>query len=304
MKTKEFLLTVVVSVGSTLLMNRGMDFWSPSKAIAADESKGEMIVDRLIVRKELIVSDTGKAWDTGFEKHQIPRGMVVRSLAPEADGKPGTAGLWVRSRIIKSEIDDPFDDRFHAINRDGSIFKAPGHISWNVWLDGAWRQVVNIQGEGLEYNETPKELWSGGNHPGRLRFQSYRPNHGEPLTDAILGQGKMSIGGGGYGGGGLPYPAEVLQLWGGVINQMPMGKTPTPRVEKDDGSGEHSYALITVGPQGNRGNLSPPVTAKGFATLTWDSANGADAFIVVRDGLELPGILRIEGSEKRWTDKR
>ena len=48
MKTKEFLLTVVVSVGSTLLMNRGMDFWSPSKAIAADEFKGEMIVDRLI----------------------------------------------------------------------------------------------------------------------------------------------------------------------------------------------------------------------------------------------------------------
>lgn len=75
-------------------------------------------------------------------------------------------------------------------------------------------------------------------------------------------------------------------------------------MEKDDGSGEHRYALITVGPQGNRGNLSPSVIAKGFATLTWDSANGVDAFIVVRDGLELPGLFRIEGSEKRWTDKR
>jgi len=27
--------------------------------------------------------------------------------------------------------------------------------------------------------------WSGGNHPGRLRFQSFRPNHPEPLTSGI-----------------------------------------------------------------------------------------------------------------------
>ncbi len=145
---------------------------------------------------------------------------MVRSLAKEPNGQPGTAGLWVRSRIIKSEIDDPFDDRFHAINRDGSMFRAPGHISWNVWLDGAWRQAAIIQGEILEKNEVSEAPWSGGNHPGRLRFQSFRPNHGEPLTDAIIGQGMMSLGGGGYGGGGLPYPSEVLQLWGGRSNPV------------------------------------------------------------------------------------
>jgi len=55
----------------------------------------------------------------------------------------------MRSRLIKSEMDDPFDDRLHAINRDGSMFLAPGHISWNVWIIDACRQLAIIQGEGL-----------------------------------------------------------------------------------------------------------------------------------------------------------
>src|SRR5437867_5631647 len=154
----------------------------------------QLEVDRLIVRKELIVSDTGLPWEKGFEAHQIPRGIYARSL------EQGPAGLWVRSRLIKGEIDDPFDDRFHALERDDSLRRAPGHISWNVWIDGAWRQMAIIQGEGLELSEWPIQEWTGGSHPGRIRFQSFRPQHGEPLTDALIGQGKMSVGGGGYGG--------------------------------------------------------------------------------------------------------
>ena len=173
MKVKDCVMTVALSVTATLMFTRWHDGTHGGELLAAQpDSMKELIVDRLIVREELIVSDTGRPWDDGFEQHEIPRGIVVRSLAPGPDGKPGTAGLWVRSRIIKSEIDDPFDDRFHAINRDGSVFKAPGHISWNVWLDGAWRQMAIIQGEGLEYSELPLEHLSGGNHPGRLRFQS------------------------------------------------------------------------------------------------------------------------------------
>src|SRR4051812_8764389 len=70
--------------------------------------KNQLEVERLIVKKELIVSDTGAPWEKGFEEQQIPRGIYGKSLAM------GTAGLWVRSRLIKGEIDDPFDDRFHA----------------------------------------------------------------------------------------------------------------------------------------------------------------------------------------------
>src|SRR5262245_60126358 len=223
---KERLITVILSVATTYgLLQAGK---SPDKVLE---------VDRLIVRKELIVSDTGDPWEKGYEQHQIPRGIYARALSD------GPGGLWVRSRLIKGELDDPFDDRFHAIERDGSFRGTPGHISWNIWLDGAWRQMAIIQGEGLELSEVSREKWSGGNHPGRIRFQSFRPGHGEPLTDAIIGQGMMSIGGGGYGGGGLPYPSEVLQLWGGKIDQAPPATPTAPAVVNDDGSGEHQYAI-------------------------------------------------------------
>jgi hypothetical protein len=304
MKSKDFLLTVAVSVATTLVVTEMTERSTIDRLLAADqESVRELTVDRLIVRDELIVSDTGEPWEKGFEQHQIPRGAVIRSLAAGPDGKPGIAGLWVRSRLIKSEIDDPFDDRFHAINRDGTIFRAPGHISWNVWLDDAWRQMAIIQGEGVENSELSSSGWTGGNHPGRIRFQSFRPNHQEPLTDVMMGQGMMSIGGGGYGGGGLPYASEVLQIWGGSLKTHSLPKPEAPRLVRENGSGPHRYAIVAIGPQGDRSELSEPLITQGLATLEWDSVPGADAYVVVRDGEELTGLLRIEGSKKQWTDQ-
>jgi hypothetical protein len=283
---KERFVTIVLSVAATYgLMKPGPE---PAK---------ELEVDRLIVRKELVVSDTGAPWEKGYEAQQIPRGIYARSLWD------GPGGLWVRSRLIKGEIDDPFDDRFHALERDGSLRRAPGHISWNVWLDGAWRQMAIIQGEGLELSEVPSANWNGRTHPGRLRFQSFRPGHGEPLTDVLIGQGMMSVGGGGYGGGGLPYPSEVLQLWGGTMRHATIPTPAAPTVVKDDGSGEHHYALIAVGPQGHRTKTSAASRSKGLATLRWDSVPGADSYVIVRDGKELGGSVRIEGSRKEWTDR-
>jgi hypothetical protein len=258
--------------------------------------KKELEVERLVVKKELIVSDTGLPWERGYEPHQIPRGIYARSLWN------GPGGLWVRSRLIKGEVDDPFDDRFHALERDGSLRRAPGHISWNVWLDGAWRQMAIIQGEGLELSEVPQKDWNGGTHPGRIRFQTFRPGHGEPLTDALIGQGMMSLGGGGFGGGGLPYAGDILQLWGGEMRTMPLPAPAAPVAVKDDGSGPREYSLIAVGAQGNRSAVSPTVGTKGHARLRWDSVAGADSYIVMRDGREITGPLRIEGSQKEWTD--
>ena len=258
--------------------------------------KNQIEVERLIVKKELIVSDTGQPWERGFETQQIPRGIYARSL------RNGPGGLWVRSRLIKGEIDDTFDDRFHAIERDGSARRAPGHISWNVWLDGAWRQMAIIQGEGLEPTEIPLKDWNGGTHPGRIRFQTFRPNHDQPLTDAIIGQGMMSLGGGGYGGGGLPYAKETLQIWGGDLHQMPLATPTAPTVISDDGSGQHQYAIISIGAQGHRSPVSATTRANGRAKLRWDSIAGADAYIIVRDGKEISSPIRIEGSKKNWSD--
>src|SRR5262249_28117079 len=139
---KDRLITIALSVAATLGLMK-----------SAPEAPKELDVERLIVRKELIVSDTGTPWEKGYEDQQIPRGIYARSLGG------GAAGLWVRSRLIKGEIDDPFDDRFHALERDGSLRRAPGHISWNVWLSGAWRQMAIIQGEGLEFSEVPLAQW-------------------------------------------------------------------------------------------------------------------------------------------------
>jgi hypothetical protein len=261
--------------------------------------KKQIDVERLVVRKELIVSDTGQPWEKGFEEHQIARGIYARSVTEGAVG-----GLWVRSRLIKGEVDDPFDDRFHALERNGSSRGSPGHISWNVWLDGNWRQMAIIQGEGLELSEMPWKDWSGGNHPGRLRFQTFRPHHPEPMTDALIGQGMMSLGGGGFGGGGLPDPKEVLQLWGGEIRQTATAIPAAPTVVSDDGSGAREYGIIAVSAQGRRTAVSPVAKAKGLARLRWDSVSGADAYIVLRNGKEITAPLRIEGSAKEWMDKR
>jgi hypothetical protein len=283
---KERLVTILLSVAAT---------WGATRFDRAAPRTLE--VDRLIVRQELIVSDTGQAWEAGFEAQQMPRGVYARAL------HDGPGGLWVRSRLIKGEIDDPFDDRFHALERDGGLRRAPGHISWNVWLDGAWRQMAIVQGEGLEFSEVPQERWNGATHPGRIRLQSFRPGHTEPLTDALVGQGKMSLGGGGYGGGGLPEPTEVLTLWGGSTREVALEAPQTPSVIDDDGSGPHAYALVGVGSQGKRTAPSAAARARGLARLRWESTPGVDAYIVLRDGRPITEPLRIEGSTKEWIDR-
>ncbi|MGD9854390.1 MAG: hypothetical protein AB7U20_05500 [Planctomycetaceae bacterium] len=282
---KSHLITAVLSAATALGVMR-----------ATPQRFEDLEVGRLVVTGELIVSDTGAAWETGFAEQMIPRGIFARG------GGPGTSGLWVRGRLIQCEIDDPFDTRFHSANTDGSMHRAPGHISWNCWIDGAWRQMAIIQGEGLESSEAPVNEWSGGNHPGRLRFQTFRPHHGEPLTDATIGQGRMSLGGGGFGGGGLPYASKVLELWGGDMASHSIAAPDAPQVERTDGTGEHRYAVVAVNPEGERSAPSAEVSVDGRATLRWDSVAGADAYLVLRDGVVVAGPLRIEGSQKEWTD--
>jgi hypothetical protein len=76
-----------------------------------------------------------------------------------------------------------------------------------------------------------------------------------------------------------------------------------PVVLRDDGSGPHEYAIIAVGAQGRRTAASPATKANGIAKLRWDSVPGGDSYIVLRDGKEIAGPLRIEGSQKEWTDR-
>ena len=284
---KDRLVTIVLSVAATYGLMR-----------SGPEPVKELVVDRLIVRKELIVSDTGVPWEKGYEAHQIPRGST-RGRSATGPGASGSAADSSRGRSTTRSTTGSMPSSATAACR-----RAPGHISWNVWLDGAWRQMAIIQGEGLELSEVPAAQWNGLTHPGRLRFQTFRPGHGEPLTDALIGQGMMSVGGGGYGGGGLPYPSEVLQLWGG---DDAAGDDPhAGGADRGEGRRLGRAPLCDHRASALRGVAQSPRPAsrsKGLATLRWDSVPGADSYVVVRDGKELGGPLRIEGSRKEWTDR-
>src|SRR4051794_25833130 len=98
---KDRLPTIALSVGTTLAVLALFERPGSQEALAqstpASAPVKELVVDRLVVRDELVVSDTGKPWDDGFERQQIPRGLVARSLGT------GTAGVWVRGRLIKTE---------------------------------------------------------------------------------------------------------------------------------------------------------------------------------------------------------
>ena len=54
---KEHIITALISAAAT------------AGALKLAEQPKELTVDRLIVRKELIVSDTGEPWEKGFEAH-------------------------------------------------------------------------------------------------------------------------------------------------------------------------------------------------------------------------------------------
>jgi hypothetical protein len=57
------------------------------------EPQREFEVDRLVVRQELIVSDTGRPWEKGYEAHQIRRGIYARALSAARIGVVGRSHL-------------------------------------------------------------------------------------------------------------------------------------------------------------------------------------------------------------------
>ncbi len=247
-------VTMVLSVAATYGLMRPAP--GPTK---------ELEVDRLIVRKELIVSDTGAAWEKGYEAHQIPRGLYARSLGD------GPGGLWVRSRLIKAEVDDPFDDRFHAVERDGSLRKAArAHL------------LECLAGRCLA---------SDGDHPGRgpgvergvagsvERADAPRP---APLSDVPTGS-RRAVDRCAHRPGHDVHRRRRLRRRGLALSlgsPSALGWHDPASGDPDSGRpgcgqgrrlGAHQYAIIAVGAQGHRTKASPTSQSRGLATLRWDS---------------------------------
>src|SRR4051794_36690217 len=86
---KDRLVTIALSVATTYGLLKSEP--GPVK---------ELEVDRLVVRKELIVSDTGAPWEKGYEAHQIPRAsMHVRSATDPGGSGSGAVSSRRRSMI-------------------------------------------------------------------------------------------------------------------------------------------------------------------------------------------------------------
>ena len=110
MTLRDSLLTVILSAATTVATHHFLESHSPgiSSAAAAGpvNHSQDLVVDRLVVRNELIVSDTERPWDDGFEDHQIPRGVVIRSLTTTGDGQwtLGTGGGVTVDSVADDEL--------------------------------------------------------------------------------------------------------------------------------------------------------------------------------------------------------
>jgi hypothetical protein len=95
----------------------------------------------------------------------------------------------------------------------------------------------------------------------------------------------------------------VLQIVGGEMKTIAVSTPAAPTILSADGSGDHAYALVAVSATGKRTAPSSAAKANGLAKLRWDSIEGADAYVVVRDGEEITQPIRLEGSHKVWRDR-
>jgi hypothetical protein len=83
-----------------------------------------------------------------------------------------------------------------------------------------------------------------------------------------------------------------------------MATPAAPAVVSDDGSGNHGYALIAIGPQGRRSAASPAVKAAGRARLRWDSATGADAYVISATARRSPALSASKARRNTGTTRR
>ena len=77
----ERLLTIALSVAAT---------WGLMQASPRHEQ--ELVVDRLIVRRELIVSDTGQPWEKGSKRTRFPAAFMPAPCTTVPAGCGSAAG--------------------------------------------------------------------------------------------------------------------------------------------------------------------------------------------------------------------
>ena len=226
--------------------------------------------------------------------------------------------LHARSLIL-TEVDDPVDLRFRRAPGkypDGPLSGTspagalPGLICWDALTSEGWRQLAGIEGMAKDSPAAPP---TAGSHPGWLTFWTYAENHDDRIRRVILDDtGAMSLGGGGFGGEGLPVPAYGFHLFGGGLRVQEVASPAAPSVRAvGGGDTRYEYRLVACDSKGHETPPGPPAVVSGPATLDgehyvhleWDQVTGAETYGIIRNGSRLDIRFRGEGKVKQFDDK-
>ena len=267
---------------------------------------------------------------TATMKAEVAQGSDSLSIGPNV-GKDGpltapidvywdAKGRKLHARsLILTEIDDPVDLRFRRAPGkypDGPLAgtSPPGNISgglhWDALTDGAWRQVAGVEGMSKDHPAPPP---TAADHPGWLTVYTYPHHYDDRLRRMIVDDtGAMSLGGGGFGGNGLPAPAYGLHLFGGGMRLQAVKPPPQPKATAagKPGDMQYVYQIVACDSKGHESEPSIAAIVRGptsltkddFIKLQWDQCVGAETYLILRNGERLNLTFRGEGTVKSFAD--
>jgi hypothetical protein len=226
--------------------------------------------------------------------------------------------LHARSLIL-TEMDDPVDLRLRRAPGkypDGPIAgtspsgTVSGLVCWDALTSAGWRQVAGIEGMAKDAPAPPP---APGSHPGWLTFWTYAENHDDRVRRVILDDtGAMSLGGGGFGGSGLPVPSYGFHLFGGGLRVQAVSVPGPPKLTVVGAAADQQYAYQIIA-RDSKGNETPAgaasvidgpaaLTADNYIRVEWDQCPGAETYFILRNGRRLDLVFRGEGTRKTLHD--
>lgn len=228
--------------------------------------------------------------------------------------------LHARSLIL-TEVGDAVDLRIRRapggypdgpVTGTSSAGTVPGGIHWDALTADGWRQVCGIEGMA---RESPSPPPTAGSHPGWLTFYTYAEGHDDRIRRMIIDDtGAAALGGGGFGGDGLPPPRYGFHLYGGGLRVQAVASpsAPTLSLVGPAGTTRYEYRLVARDSKAHETPPGPPaVIENGPArldgdhaiSLQWDRTEGAESYVVLRNGQRLDLVFRGEGTRKTFVDR-
>lgn len=206
------------------------------------------------------------------------------------------------------EIGDPCDIYFQRVDgkyprgplKDGTGYNGPGSvpgaIRWYAYTPEGFRNHSMVAARAADNGITPR----GASAPGELVFATMPENWMEPVTRVIIdSQGRMSMGGGGYGGSTLRTATYGLHQYGGGYRLQALATPPKPELTLVGGGfgTTHTYFLAAEDNSGNQTLAGPPASIDGPAKLTKDNyirvtfprGPGVDKYVILKG--DAPSML-------------